>query len=309
MNTHTRPVVIGADGCPGSAGAVRFAVAEAARRRAPLHLVHVLPLAPPPWPAVAAAQVAPDLREVGRSILDRAVQVVHGIDPEAEVLTSLIHGGRADGLVEASETAQLVVVGRETQRGIGRVLTGATTAAVAARARCDVVVVPSFWTGESPHGRVVAGIKPRTNAHELLSEAFEEACARGASLTLVTAWNLPDPYLDRMEVRAHAAEWEADGRQLIEHQIDEWRTAYPDVPVEIRVEHGAAPSVLQTVSRDSDLLFLSRRRHALPPHGHLGGVAHAMLRLSDVPVLVVPFAGIPLDLSDLRLEEAGAPLK
>ena len=44
MNSPTtRPVVVGVDGRPGSAGALRYAVTEARRRRAPLQLVHVVP--------------------------------------------------------------------------------------------------------------------------------------------------------------------------------------------------------------------------------------------------------------------------
>ena len=308
--THVdRPVLVGIDGGPGSAGAMRYAVAEAARREAPLLLAHVLPLCPAPWPPVPAVQAAPDLREVGQGILARAADVVHGLDPQVEVESRLVIGARAAGLVEAAEGAQLVVVGRETRHGIDRVLTGATTAAVAARAHCDVVVVPSCWSNGTPRGRVVAGVKPRSDAHELLSRALEEAGVRGATLVLVTAWSLPDAYLDKIEVRHHATEWEADGRQLIEHQLGDLQAAYPDVPVEIRVEHGPPATVLRAASRDSDLLFLSRRRHAIP-RGHLGGVAHALLRTSDVPVVVVPFTGNPMDPEgDLRLEAAGVPLK
>ena len=172
-------------------------------------------------------------------------------------------------------------------------------------------MVPSFWSGDRSHGRVVAGIKSRRNAHELLSRAFGEAAARGATLTLVTAWELPDPYLDRIEVRTHAADWEAAERRVIEETLTQWRSAYPDVPVEIRIVHGPAANVLLDASRDSDLLLLSRRRLALPPFGRLGGVPHALLRLSDVPVEVVPYVDHPAaePATDLVLEESGAPLK
>ena len=72
--------------------------------------------------------------------------------------------------------------------------------------------------------------------------------------------------------------------------------------------HGAPARVLLHASTDSDLLVVSRRRLVLPPYGHLGGVVHDVLRLSDVPVLVVPFvADGTEDLEDLVLETEGVP--
>jgi nucleotide-binding universal stress UspA family protein len=188
-------------------------------------------------------------------------------------------------------------------------LTGTTTAAVAAHAPCDVVVVPSFWTADHPRGRVVVGLKSRQNAHELLSQAFSEAAARDAALTIVTAWELADPYFDRIELRTHADEWSSNGKQLVMELTQDLRAAHPDVAVEARVVHGPPARVLLTASEDSDLLVVSRRRFAFPPYGHLGGVGHSLLRLSDVPVHVVPYVPEPAEDEDLALEAAGAPLK
>jgi nucleotide-binding universal stress UspA family protein len=307
--SDTRPVLVGVDGVPGSAGALRYGIAEARRRDTALHLVHVLPSYPPVWPTVPVAPT--DLSGIGTGILERAAGSVRQAAPDLVVTTSLGHGPRSAAIVEAAQGAQLVVVGRETRRGVDRVLTGTTTAGVAARAACDVVVVPSFWMPGRSQARVVVGIKTNRNAHELLSRAFEEARARGAELVVVTAWELPDPYLDRIELRTHAGDWEADGRRVLDELLADWRADYPDVPVEIRIAHGRAAEVLLHASADSDLLLVSRRRYAIPPYGRLGGVPHALLRLSEVPVQVVPYVDDrePDPVADLVLEEAGAPLK
>lgn len=311
-NLEPGPVVVGVDGTPGSAGALRYAVAEAVRRGVALRLVHVLPVTAPVWPGVPMSGVAgTELRAVATSILDSAVESVRALAPDLEVGTRLSAGSRSGAVVEASEEAQLVVVGRESQHGLDRILVGAVTAAVAGHARCDVAVVPSFWSGDHARGRVVVAMKSQSNARAVLTEAFAQAHARGAGLTIVTAWELPDPYLDRIEVRTHADEWEEEGRRVIEQVLVEWREAYPDVDVDVRVQHGRAAEVLLAASRDSDLLILSRRHHSIPPFGHLGGVAHAVLRVSDVPVIVVPFADTHGDPADdvLLLEESGAPVK
>ena len=320
MNSpDTRPVVVGVDGGPGSAGAVRYAVSEARRRAVALHLVHVSPTYLPVEAIVpfgpAVRMTAPvsmaDVESVGASFLSEAAATAAELDPGIVVSTRLARGPCAAGLVESSTGAQLLVIGRETRRGLERMVTGATTARVAARAGCDVVVVPSFWSGANPKGRIVAGVRARHHTDELLTRAFAEAHGRRASLTLVTAWQVPDPYLDRIELRTHAAEWEADDLRVLDELAAPWRRTYPDVQVEARVEHGSAADVLLRASSESDLLLVARRHHVMPPHGHLGGVAHTLLRLSDVPVYVVRAAG-NLDeptLKGLALEESGAALK
>jgi nucleotide-binding universal stress UspA family protein len=172
-----------------------------------------------------------------------------------------------------------------------------------------VVVVPSFWTADHVRGRVVVGVKSRANLHELLSQAFAEAAARHAVLTVVTAWEVADPYFDRIEFRTHADEWERNGKELVFEAAADWRTAYPDVPLEVKVVHGSPAKVLLEASESADVLVVSRRRFAFPPYGHLGGVGHSLLRLSDIPVHVVPYATETEEDEDLVLEEAGAPLK
>jgi nucleotide-binding universal stress UspA family protein len=306
MNTPTSGhVVVGVDGLPGSAGAVRYAVKEAARRHAPLRLVHVIPDFATLGPPIALSE----LRSVGESILEREVETVASLAPDLDIDTVLARGERDQGVVRAAEDAQLLVVGRETRQGLDRLLTGTTTARVASHAPCDVVVVPSFWVDTHRRGRVVVGLKSRRNSRELLARAFAEAASRDAALRVVMAWELADPYFDRIELRTHADEWEANGRDLVVEVTADWRTAYPDVTVETKVVHGQAAKVLLQASGDSDLLIISRRRLAIPPYGHLGGIGHSLLRLSDVPVQVVPYAADPAVAEDLVLEAAGAPLK
>jgi nucleotide-binding universal stress UspA family protein len=119
-----------------------------------------------------------------------------------------------------------------------------------------------------------------------------------------------DPYFDRVEARSHAREWEEEGRKVVTELTAEWRTVYPEVSMETRIVHGPAARMLLDASRDSDLLVISRRRLALPPFGRLGAAGHDLLRLSDVPVHVVPYtADSSPDTETLVLEEAGTPLK
>lgn len=305
-STTTSPVLVGVDGLPGSAGALRYAVAEARRRRTQLRLLHVVPSLLSLGPAAPMV----DLQRIGADLLADAERTARELAPDLEVHTVLTRGERTSGLVKAAEDAQLLVIGRESRRGLERLITGAATASVAAHAPCDVVVVPSFWVADDALGRVVVGVKSGRDTHELLAQAFTEAAARGASLRVVTAWHVADPYFDSVEVRTHADDWDLRGTELLLTLTADWRTAYPDVVVETKVVHGPAARVLLRESADSDLLVVSRRRFALPPYGQLGGVGHDLLRLSDVPVHVVPYAAdAPTEDEELVLEEAGVPLK
>jgi nucleotide-binding universal stress UspA family protein len=300
-SSTTRPVLVGVDGLPGSAGAVRYAVSEALRRHTSLQLVHVIPGVLSLDPVIPLAY----LQESGRDVLNQELTKVRSAAPELLVTTLLTRGARSAALASAAEDAQLLVIGRETRRGLDRLLTGTTTASVASQSPCDVVVVPSSWVDE--HRRcVTVGLKYRRHSHELLAQAFSEAAARRAALRVVTAWELADPYLDRVEYRTHADEWTASGTQAVLDVTAPWQALYPDIEVEIEVLHGSPAKVLLRASRDADLLVISRRRFALPPYGRLGGVGHSLLRLSDVPVHVVPYAADhPVD-EPLVLDVAGA---
>src|SRR3954467_9209651 len=104
MNTSTiRPVLVGVDCLPGSAGALRYAVAEARRRHTPLHLLHVVPSLLSLGPAAPMV----DLQRIGVDLLAEAERSVHQDAPELAVRTVLTRGERAGGIVQAAEGAQL----------------------------------------------------------------------------------------------------------------------------------------------------------------------------------------------------------
>lgn len=303
MGENANGVVVGVDGTPGGAGALRYAVAEARRRSVPLHLVHVLADGLNVVPVIAPQT----LRGAGQAVLDAATRTARELGPDLEVTGQLEVGRRSDALVFAARNASLLVLGRESRTGVDRLLTGTTTAAAAAHAPCDVVVVPSFWTGDDARGRVVVGVRSLREAGDVVDHAFAEAAWRGAGLLAVTAWHIPDLYLDKIEARTHASEWVDAGTAELEQLVRPLRQTHPNVEVELRVVHGRPASVLLGASADSDLLVLTRRHASLPPHERLGSVGRAVLRLSDVPVLVVPSTSTS-ETHDLVLEEAGAPL-
>lgn len=283
--TTPLPIVVGIDGRPDSDAALRYAAAEAARQGAPLRLVHVVPLVL----GLGMAVPPPEMYDTGRDILRKAYDTVVELGLGIAVSAQLHRGDRRHALVRAGDEARMLVLGRESRRGLDRLLSGTVTAGVAAQASCDVVVVPPDWTDGAPKGQVVAGLKTMDNAKSLLAAAFAEAAVRQARLVVVTAWQLADPYLDRLEEFAGTDDWAAEGRAAVEQLTAGLRERYSDVEVETRVEHGSSTSVLLEASKASDLLVISRRRMPLPPYGRLGPVGHDLVRLAEVPVQLVPY--------------------
>ena len=316
MPTTTPVVVYAADGTSSSEGALRYAVQEAVMRQASLRIVHVIPMDTPippilpfswlgPVPALRASSTS-ELREHAQGVLERAAGEAQDLAPNLAVSTMLVHGGRVRGIVDESVDALVVVIGRETQHGLGRLLTGATTAGVASNARCPVVVVPSDWhsqRGTEPCSSVVVGIRTADEAAVLMAQAYERVSS-GGFIIAVHAWELSDLCLDRLEARDYADEWQGVGEGLLEEALGDWRSRHPDASVETRVVHGHAASVLAAAAKDSDLLVV-RRAHEHRPFDHLGSTVRALLLASPSPVEVVPAHLEPEPDSELVLERAG----
>ena len=284
----TAPVVLATDGTAASEGALRFAVQQAQMRRADLRILHVMPMAVPVPPLRPVEPT--DLEPYARNVVVRAAKQARDLAPQLTVSTMLAHGGRVRAIVDGSADAQLCVVGRETSHGLERLLTGATTAGVASSARCPVVVVPADWQPRSEaegSGTVLVGLRRPDDASHVMSAAYRHAVMLDATLAVVHAWEMLDPYLDRIEARTHADDWQALGEQLLDEALGDWRDQYPHVPVETRVVHGHAASVLADAAKTADLVVV-RRAHEHRPFDHLGATVRALLLASPAPVEVVP---------------------
>lgn len=284
----TTPVVLATNGTSASDGALRYAVQQAQTRGAGLRILHVMPMAVP-MPPLRPVE-ATDLEPYARSVLTHASGQARDLAPGLPVSTTLALGGRVRAIVEGSADAQLVVVGRQSTHGLERLLTGSTTAGVASAAHCPVVVVPEDWRPRSnaeAGGTVVVGIRRPDDASHLMAAAYEQATMLGATITVVHAWELPDPYIDRIEVRTHPDEWQTLGEQLLQEAVGDWCEQYPHVSIETRVVHGHAASVLVAAAKAADLLVV-RRAHEHRRFDHLGATVRAVLLASPAPVEVVP---------------------
>lgn len=289
MSKHdSAHVVVAVDGTSGSSGALRYGIQEALLRGVGLRLVHVSP----GYSALAsmdAALEAVELPRLGNDILDRAAEQAREADPDMFVERVLVRGRRVAEIVDAAADADLLVLGRESQHGVERMMFGAVTAGVAGRSHCAVVVVDPSWQVPAPashRGQLVVGIKSQEHAETLLAQAFAVATERHLDLVVLHAWELPDAYMDLMEQRTQGAQWLAEATVLLEQLLSPWRTRYPFVNVEVRVRHGHPASRIVEAGDAADLVMLLRgpRRMGL---WHLGTTARSVLAASSTPVHLV----------------------
>jgi nucleotide-binding universal stress UspA family protein len=125
------PVTVGVDGSPGGTAALAHAAAEAAVRDRPLLVV------------TAGAPGTADEVRAAESLLARAVDEVRAAHPGLPVEGRLWRSDHAGtGLIEASRTSALVVVGSRGRGGFAGLLLGSVSQALVHHAHCPVLVIP-----------------------------------------------------------------------------------------------------------------------------------------------------------------------
>lgn len=141
-------IVVGVDGTEHAAAALRWAIEEARLRGATVQAVHAWSFVPLTTPAdsglvpLAWSESAASLdavREAAERLAHDQVSDVAG--EERDVQVSVVEGDATEVLLGAAEHAELLVVGNRGRGSIAQALLGSTSAAVADRAPCPVVVV------------------------------------------------------------------------------------------------------------------------------------------------------------------------
>lgn len=287
MTVQPGVLVVGVDGGEEGITAVRYAAAQARRDGSRLLLVHVLPH------AVAMSPMTPlltsgTIRSVGVRALATAKHVAAAAEPDVAVETELRSGTRAHALVDASQGAAAIVLGRREQPGLAGLVTGSVSGHVATRAHCRVVSVPETWTVGRGDGTVVVGVQDPAHSDLLIEAAFGAAARRGASLTVLHAWYLPGPYDDLVVGRVAGQEWHDQAVEHLEKSVAPFRVAFPEVSVDLDVRHQLPAPALMGAAEGAVLLMVGRRGRGAPFGFHLGGVARVLLTRAHCPVEVVP---------------------
>jgi nucleotide-binding universal stress UspA family protein len=141
--TWTR-VVVGIDGSPASARALTRGAEEAQEHGAELQVVMAYTI---PAPPVGIGLVQPPSRDAdewrtdAETALHQTLRETLGDDAAALVRTEVVEGSPAKALIDASNQADLVVVGTRGHGGFAGMLLGSVSQHVTAHSACTVMVV------------------------------------------------------------------------------------------------------------------------------------------------------------------------
>ena len=140
------PIVLGVDGSVAGEHAVDFAFAEAAFRGADLVALHAwttwnAPLPAPPDLSEPYSNPPGALAEEEQRLLYEALAGHQERYPGVKVEHRVVHGNTREALIEASRSAQLVVVGTRGRGGFAGLLLGSVSQALLHHAHCPVAVV------------------------------------------------------------------------------------------------------------------------------------------------------------------------
>jgi nucleotide-binding universal stress UspA family protein len=289
VRTQSGDVVAALDSTSHDEAVALWAAAEADRSGSTLRLVSVVEAGLQLAPYEALAAGSPSLSEQidadTRRHLDTVAESVGARFPGLKVVTEVLWGSSAAGLVEASETAQVMVLGSPAHAGFGSVVVPAM-----AHAHCPVVVVPEGSPTGRPR-RAVVGVDGSEPGRRALEQALAMVDPDDGQVTCVVAWRTEVEaevlltYMMAESVPAIDERYAA----MLDEVVGEVAPAHPGVEVTSVVRHGnTAKAILEVAEeQDADVVVVGSRGHGGFAGLLLGSVSRRVVAHADRPVVVV----------------------
>ena len=284
--THDNVVAVGIDGSERSDIALTWAIEQAQRRDARLHIVSSYEL--PTYTAHtfegAGASIDSRLFEAANEFLDIAVNRSQAAGVETS--SSLETGDPAAILVELSKKVATVVVGSRGRGSFADRLLGTVSSAVPAHAYCPTVVVPEQSGGSClPVRHIVVGVDGSDASNIALERAIWEAERWQAKLTAVAAVNMGS--IAWMPGAGYSVDVLDDVRSGLEVVVAKATEGF-DIDVRTHALEGNPAALMAEFSTAVDLLVIGTRGRGGFAGLLLGSTSQAILHHSTCPVMVVP---------------------
>lgn len=271
--------MVGVDGSQHGAAALRWADREAQRHGASLVAVMAWTLLDQHH-ADGTARFDPAYGdEAATKALAAAVEEV---GPVSAVEQRVVCDLPASALLEASEDADLLVVGARGLGGFKGLLLGSVSERVLERSSCPVAIVRTDGPA-AEDGPIVVGIDGSRHATAALRWAAAEAACRRTQLHVVHGWSRPAAALSASAAVDDALE-QCAGDVMRAALADE-ELAGLDVVSTVR--RAGATTALLEAAKDASLVVVGSRGRGALSGLFLGSTSRQVAHHSPAPVVVV----------------------
>jgi nucleotide-binding universal stress UspA family protein len=299
MSGQDRRMIVGYDGSAQSAAGVAWAAGEAARRGKRLSVLYVVDygrFAVAGGGSVGTSWAAYLADEPSKRLVDEGVDLARRAAPEVQATGEVVVGRPVGALIEASATADLLVVGARGLSELSNLAIGSVAASLAAHAHCPVVIVRGDGkVHPGPAHPVVVGVDGSAAAETAAVYAARTAQQTSAPLVVVCAWK---PLAHRgagsgVDARVQV---DRDGLRVVERAAAQETldaavgfvgAQFPDVKVTASLVEASPAAALLAAGGDAGLIVVGTRGYGALRSILLGSVSHAVVHLSTRPVAVV----------------------
>jgi nucleotide-binding universal stress UspA family protein len=277
-------IVVGTEGSAGGTAAVQWAADDAARMKAPLHIVFAVDHQPHRFTKYPNPELTDALHRGAEKVLVEAASIARQRHPGLDITTKAVEGAPAATLRAQAEGAIEVVLGSRGLDGFARALLGSVSNDVAGHTDGPVVVVRSG--PETARGEIVVGFDDSTACEAAIGYAFEQADLRTSTLRAIYAWQLPvQVYVS--EINYNLEEVHALQRRIAKDKLQAWREKYPQVRVVEEVYCAHPVDALTDASDRADLVIVGSHGRGAISSAVLGSVSRGVLNHAHSAVAVV----------------------
>lgn len=285
-------VVVGFDGSPAASVALEWGADAAKAHGVPLTILTARPDAEADIIELPDGEGSEIVETAIAEMLADAADRVRNLHPNLPVATLVQPESPVDGLLEASATADMIVIGSRGLGGFEGLLVGSTAMNITPYAQCPVVVqyVPDEATAAAREAarhpnEVVVGFDGSHFSEEALVFALRHAAATGLGVAVVfvskgTGEATPSPIAaDDADVSERLREDLADAMHIAK--------AHPNVPISYLHGVGRPAGVLIREASGSPLAVVGARGRGGFTQLLLGSVGLQMLIHAECPVAIV----------------------
>jgi nucleotide-binding universal stress UspA family protein len=220
---------------------------------------------------------------------ERRLSNHHGV---SSVTRTLMSGVPSQELADASQIADLIVVGSNPVNPVSVRLRATLALRLAPLSDCPLIVVPSIWNVHL--GGIVVGVEDDDSSDSAIDFAAHEAGRSGRDLVAVHSW-LPAPPFTAVG-RKRESEFPTL-KQLHQTYLDaavaRAQRVAPRVRVSAILQFGSASIALALAARDASLLVVGTHRYGILADAVRGGTSQKALASATCPVAIVSSEFIP----------------